>query len=121
MMHKVIQIVVVVRFDIVEDLTWHEVVYKTTATKQTLGNLVFQWGSRHIAVIDVPIDLCPLDRVTRIVIEKSDSRHQGCIILLALLVYRKSNSHIPSFTIKKDPRINIIHGRTNGIHRSNIM
>ena len=41
MMHKVIQIVVVVRFDIVEDLTWHEVVYKTTATKQTLGNLVF--------------------------------------------------------------------------------
>ena len=30
MMHKVIQIVVVMRFDIVEDLTWHEVVYKTT-------------------------------------------------------------------------------------------
>ena len=121
MMHKVIQIVVVMRFDIVEDLTWHEVVYKTTATKQTLGNLVFQWSSRHIAIADMSVDLCSLNRVTRIVIEKSNSRHQGCIILLALLVYRKSNSHIPSFTIKKDPRINIIHGRTNGIHRSNIM
>ena len=99
MMHKVIQIIVVVRLDIVEDLTWHEVVYKTTATKQTLGNLVFQWGSRHITVTDVSIDFCPFNGVTRIVIEKSDSRHQGCIILLALLIHRKTNSHIPSFTI----------------------
>ncbi len=40
MMHKVIQIVVVVRLDIVKDLTWHEVIF-SHGTKQTLGNLVF--------------------------------------------------------------------------------
>ena len=118
---QIMQIVVIVGFYIVKNLIGAEVRTQLSASKDSLCDDRLSSSTTDETRFDRAIDFTTFDRITLIIIKESNVWQLIGIIFLSLIIRSKTSSHIPSFSIKDDFRIDFVHSPTDHLHSFNIM
>ena len=115
------QIVVIMGFYIVKNLVWTEIRTELTTSKNSLCEDRLSTCSTDEARFDKAIDFTTFDRITLIIIKESNVWQLVGIVFLSLVIRSKTCSHIPTFSIQDDFRIDFVHSPTNHLHGFDVM